>query len=102
MNTTEEIVCIAHLTAKEGQREALLRVLQDLIKPSRSESGCLSYYLHTSLENPNLFTFVDRFKDQEAFDYHCETPYIKEAFDNLIPPLIDAMEITLHHELLVE
>lgn len=53
----------------------------------------------TILKSPNMFTFIDKFKDQEAFDYHCETQHIKEAFDNLIPPLVDSMDIKLHHEI---
>ncbi|KTD33573.1 putative monooxygenase YcnE [Legionella nautarum] len=99
MKTNKEIVCIAHLEAKEGKKEMLLQILQGLIKPSRNEPGCLSYHLHASPENPNMFTFIDKFKNQEAFDYHCETHHVKEAFDNLIPPLVESMTITLHQEI---
>lgn len=98
-NSPKEIICIAHLEAKEGQKDALLRVLTGLIKPSRNEPGCLSYQLHMSPENPNMFTFIDKFKDQSSFDYHCESSYVKEAFDNLIPPLVESMNITIHHEM---
>lgn len=97
--TGKELVCIAHIEAKEGKKEMLLQVLKKLIKPSRSEPGCISYQLHSSPENPNMFTFIDKFKDQEAFDFHCETSHIKEAFDILIPPLVNSMVITLHQEI---
>ena len=98
-NDLNAIVCIAHLVAKEGQAETLLHVLKALIKLSKDEPGCINYQLHRSIENPNMFTFVDKFKDQTAFDYHCETVHVKEAFDELIPPLVDSMDITLHQEL---
>lgn len=98
-NITNEVVCIANLEAKEGKKEALLKVLQGLIQPSRSEPGCISYHLHVSPENPNLFTFIDKFKDLDAFNYHCETSHIKEAFDNIIPALVESMNITLHQEI---
>ncbi|MBA2657120.1 MAG: antibiotic biosynthesis monooxygenase [Tatlockia sp.] len=97
--TNKEIICIAHFQAKKGQKDMLLKVLQQLIKPSKAELGCISYQLHSSPENPDLFTFIDKFKDQEAFDYHCETAHVKETFDNLIPPLVETMTITLHHEI---
>lgn len=97
----KEVTCIAHLEAKEGQRDTLLSILTGLIKPSRSEPGCLSYKLHINSENPNMFTFIDKFKDQAAFDYHCESPHVKEAFDNLIPPLVESMNITIHHEMTI-
>jgi len=96
--SSHEIVCIARLIAKEGMTASLLQVLQGLVKPSKSEPGCLSYQLHCDIENPNIFTFVDRFKDQAAFDFHCEAEYIKEAFDHLIPPLVESMDITMHQD----
>lgn len=97
--TSQEIVCVAHLTAKEGQREALFNILKTLIEPSKKETGCLSYHLHINTENPNIFTFVDKFKDQQAFDYHCQTAHVIEAFDHLIPPLVESMNITTHQEI---
>jgi quinol monooxygenase YgiN len=98
-NTGKEIVCIAHLEAKEGKKEVLFQVLQGLINPSKNEHGCISYQLHSNTENPNMFTFIDKFQDQEAFDYHYEMVHIKEAFDNFIPPLVESMTITLHQEI---
>lgn len=94
-----EIVCIAHLVAKEGQAGNLFKILRGLIKPSKGEPGCLSYQLHCNIDNPNMFTFVDKFKDQAAFDYHCERDHVKEAFDHSIPPLVESMDITLHNEI---
>ena len=100
MDLNTEIVCIAHLEANEGMHEELLNVLKNLIQPSKAETGCVSYQLHCNLENPNVFTFIDKFKNQEAFDIHCEAEYIKEAFDHLIPPLVKSMIITTHREIL--
>lgn len=97
--SNHEIICIARLVAKEGMATNLLTVLQGLIKPSRNEPGCLSYQLHHDLENLNAFTFVDRFKDQTAFDIHCEADYTKEAFDHLIPPLVESIDITMHRDI---
>lgn len=99
LNTSKEIICVAHLIAKDGQREALFNVLKALIKPSKNEPGCVSYQLHCSMENPNQFTFIDKFKDQSAFDYHCETAHVKKAFDDLIPPLVESMDISTHQEI---
>ena len=99
MNTPKEIVCIAHFIAKKDKKDALLDVLKGLIRPSKNEAGCTSYQLHSNLENPHQFTFIDKFKDQESFDYHCETTHIKQALDHLIPPLVESMDITVHHEI---
>lgn len=99
LKTSNEVVCVAHLVAKDGQREALFNILKTLIQPSKNEPGCVSYQLHCGLENPNQFTFIDRFKDQAAFDEHCNASYVQEAFDELIPPLVESMDITTHQEI---
>lgn len=49
---TEELVIVAKFIAKAGKAEQLHQALYALIAPTRKESGCLSYELHQSLDNP--------------------------------------------------
>lgn len=94
-----EIVCVAELTAKEGMVDILLENLLALVPLSKSEPGCLRYELHQNLENTNMLTFIDRFKDQDAFDQHCEASYIKKYFDEIIPGLTDDIKISIYREI---
>lgn len=96
---SENIVCIAQFKPKTGKRDELIQALSELIPLSKGEPGCLRYELHQSVENPEIITFIDRFKDQSAFDFHCETEYIKKHFDEILPGLTDSIEITLHREI---
>lgn len=102
LKTHNEIICTAHIIAKKETRETVLKILTDLIKPSKNEPGCLSYTLHCNVEDPNMFTFIDKFKDKQAFDYHCETAHIVEAFDKLLPSLVEKMDLSIHHEICFE
>ena len=95
-----EIICIAEIIAKAEHIDALLLAFEDLKRLSPQEPGCLRYELHRSIDNPLKFTFVDRFKDKAAFDYHCETEYVKKYFDEIFPVLTDHLSFELHNEVL--
>lgn len=96
---SEQVICIATLVAKEDRVDDLLKVLYELKQLSPKEAGCLRYELHQDDENPLKFTFIDRFKDAKAFEYHCAQEYTIHYFDNIIPKLVDFMEITTHKEI---
>lgn len=98
---SKEITCIAQFKPKDGKRDELIQALVQLIPLSRSEPGCIRYELHQGVEEQNVITFVDRFKNKAAFDIHCEMDYIKKYFDEIIPKLVDEMTITLHQEILL-
>lgn len=100
MKTSPEIICIAEVIAKAEHLDTLLNIFKELKKLSPQEPGCIRYELHQSRDNPFKFTFVDRFKDQAAFDAHCEMDYVKHYFDEVIPSLTDHLSFELHNELI--
>ncbi|MBP9743213.1 MAG: antibiotic biosynthesis monooxygenase [Burkholderiales bacterium] len=95
---SQYIVCIAKLIVKKDKLVEALEVFAKLNQISPQEPGCLRYELHQDMENPLIFTFIDRFKDNEAFEFHCAQEYTVNYFDNILPNLVDSMEITTHHE----
>ena len=96
----KEIVCVAQFTAKQGKQDKLLEALHVLIAPTRKEAGYIRYELNQAIENPRAITFIEKWRSQEDFDFHCNTPYIKGFFDNVAPPLIDGVTVTLYKEIL--
>lgn len=96
---SNEITCIAEIKAAPGKRKELLEKLLELMPLSKREAGCVRYELHQSIEDENIFTFVDRFSDQSAFDLHCETDYIKIHFDEIIPKLSEYIKLSVHKEI---
>ncbi|WP_227396045.1 putative quinol monooxygenase [Jeotgalibacillus aurantiacus] len=69
------IIIQAILTAKEGHEAALREVVQDVVAPSRLESGCVLYTLHESTENEGTFVFYEKWADQEAFEAHMNSEH---------------------------
>jgi quinol monooxygenase YgiN len=96
----KEIVCVAQFSAKAGKEEELLRVLHGLMEPTHKEDGCIRYELNQATDNPRTITFLEKFKTKEAFDSHCNTPYIKNLFDKTAPNLMDGVVVTLYKEVL--
>jgi len=96
----KEIVCVAQFIAKEGKENELLQALHRLIAPTHQEAGYLRYELNQAIDNPRAITFIEKFRSQEDFDFHCNTPYIKGFFDNVAPPLMEGVTVTLYKEIL--
>lgn len=98
-NTTQ-VVCVAEFRALEGKTEDLINALHILIEPTVKEPGCVRYELNQRVDDPRRITFIEKWKDQEAFDRHCAMPYIKDFFDNVRPGLVEDFEVKLYQEIL--
>ncbi len=89
----------AEFVAKPGLEQELHALLTEMIKPTRSEQGCLSYRL---LQDSNIlgrFVFQEQFADQEAFDYHCQQPYFQNLISQLDAILNQEPVITFYQEI---
>jgi quinol monooxygenase YgiN len=45
-------------------------------------------------------TFVEKWKDQKAFDEHCQMSYITHYFNDVRPQLVETFEVKLYQEIL--
>jgi quinol monooxygenase YgiN len=85
---------IATITAKPGQREALLAAFDDFFGHVESEDGTEQYVLHRSTMNPDVCFMTELYTDQAAFDAHSGS----EAFAGLtgkLGGLIEAVDLQL-------
>ncbi len=96
------IVCIAKILVKKDNINESLKIFSDLKTLSSKESGCLRYELHQDRENPLIFTFIDRFENQQAFESHCAQEYTIKYFDKILPNLIDSIEISTYNEIEIQ
>ena len=82
------LTVIATLRAKPGQEAALKDQLTTLVGHTRAETGCISYDLNQSQDDPALFVFVEYWTGREALDQHRQTPHMR-AFADAAPALLD-------------
>ena len=70
---------IAKMTAKEGQRDALVAALQPLVNAVNDEPGTEVYALHTDSATPELVWFYELYSDQDALIAHGTSETMKKV-----------------------
>jgi len=94
----EIVVCVATFTAAVGKFDELKKELSDLIKPTRSEEGCIRYELNEDVTE-GMLVFIEKWKGQKVFTEHCEKPYIKNFFLDVAPKLVAKQDVRLYTEI---
>jgi len=77
------IKIVAKNTVKEDKKEELLSLVKELVDKSRAEEGNISYDLCEDINDSNVLTFIEEWKDQDAIDKHNAT----EHFTRLVPKI---------------
>lgn len=72
------ITMIATATAKPGMGDKLEKIIRASIQPTRAEDGNLHYSLHRSIEDPDVFVFVERWASMEALQAHGMSAHVEE------------------------
>ena len=98
-NPGDEIVVVAHFTARQGKEGELADLLHSLLEPTRREAGCIRYELNQEVDNPRAFTFAEKFATREAFEAHTKMPYVARVMQQA-EGLIESRQVRLHRELL--
>ena len=96
-----ELTVVARIKGKRGREADLERELRAVVAPTHAESGCLRYTLHRSLEDPTLFTTIERWNSKEAIDKHFGSTHIQSLLTKAGDLLVEPPEITVF-ELLPE
>ena len=77
------ILNVARFEVKEGMEAAFIEATKKGIEESRKESGNISYVLHTQVENPLCFTFVEEWESTEATEFHRQTAHFGEMMKSI-------------------
>jgi quinol monooxygenase YgiN len=67
---------IARFVAREGMESQLRALLQGMLTPTRTESGCELYELYES-DSRGRFYLSETWETQAALDRHLATPHFK-------------------------
>jgi quinol monooxygenase YgiN len=91
---TPDFFIFTRVYAKEGQQHLVSSTIQDVLRPTRQESGCLDINAFASTRDPRLFHIHSRWNDEAAFDLHLQLPHTRQFLDT-VKTLIDGpMEVT--------
>lgn len=88
--SNDHVILNVHLQAAPGREEEAATQLRNLIAPTRSEPGCVTYVLHRDPQDPTKFMFYEEFRNQDALEAHSKMPHFQNwvayqaAHDGLI------------------
>jgi quinol monooxygenase YgiN len=91
---TSELFIFARFHAKEGRHDAVAASIQEVLKPTRQEAGCLFIHAFGSIGDPRLFYIHSRWKDEAAFDNHAQLPHTVRFIEKVQALVDHTVEVT--------
>ena len=88
------LTVVATFVARPSKEAELRAALIGLVAPTRKESGCINYDLHTSTETPSKFLFHENWTGKPALDAHMQTPHIQALLPRVDELCAEAPSIT--------
>lgn len=80
------IYVVATTKVKPEGREAFIAGAKTCIAETHKEKGCISYELHSSVNDPNTLVFVERWETRDDLTAHSRASHLK-AWRELSAPL---------------
>ncbi|MEO6351452.1 MAG: putative quinol monooxygenase [Candidatus Limnocylindrales bacterium] len=71
-------VVVARWVAREGEEEAVERLLLVNAAASRTEPGCGMFEVQRSLTEPRTYLLYEQYDDEAAFDAHRESAHFQK------------------------
>ena len=75
----EAVRVIARVTSQPDKVEELKSILLNLVEPTRSEKGCVSYQLLQDKTDSAEFVFIEEWTSDSAIDAHMTTSHVQDA-----------------------
>jgi quinol monooxygenase YgiN len=93
------ILVTARVVIQPEHRDTVQAVLVEVQAASRLDDGCESYGYFESIDEPNVFSAIEMWRDREALDAHLRQPHIRKLVEALgtytaTPPEIVAHTVT--------
>jgi quinol monooxygenase YgiN len=100
MKSEQVITVFAKWRVKEGQLNAVLNLLKEVVEKSTSEEGNLLYNIHQSQLDVNTLVLFEKYKDEAALAEHRNSEHFQTVVVGKIVPLLEEREINLTNQLI--
>jgi quinol monooxygenase YgiN len=91
---TSDFFVFTRCYAEEGQEHSVAAIIQEVVGPTRQESGCLMIDAFASTSDRRLFYIHSRWKDEAAFDRHLQLPHTLRFLERIQPLVDHPLEVT--------
>jgi quinol monooxygenase YgiN len=89
------VTVVATFRARPGKEAELRASLGGLLAPTRKESGCLNYDLHSSADDPAKFLFHENWASKAHLDAHLQSRHLKELVQRVKELCTEPPQVTL-------
>jgi quinol monooxygenase YgiN len=89
-----EIYIFAKFHALEGKQGEATQALEEVLRPTRSEPGCIRIHAFRAIRDERLFYIHSTWKDEEAFDLHAQLPHTVRFRQRMETVIDHAFEVT--------
>ncbi|TPN22306.1 antibiotic biosynthesis monooxygenase [Mesorhizobium sp. B2-3-3] len=69
---------LAFFRARPGRTHELEMALMALVEPTRSEAECLTYNLHQSVEDPDVWFVYENWRTPSGLEAHMHAKHIRK------------------------
>lgn len=83
-NLNTGFVVMVRITAKDGEADAVAKILQNLAAPSMAEPGMKFFMPYRSDDDPSQFFVYEIYEDASGWDAHNASPHFLAAVDDLV------------------
>jgi quinol monooxygenase YgiN len=90
------ILVTAHVVVRPSDREDLMTILTEVQAASRLDDGCEYYGYFESVDEPNVFSAIEMWRDREALDAHLRQPHIARLVEALGKYTAERPDIRAH------
>lgn len=71
---------------------------KNLIEETLKEKGCIEYGIYQELENPEILTFLEEWKDENSLNEHLNSRHFKETFPLLSECVEKETEVNIYRK----
>ncbi|MFT3796151.1 putative quinol monooxygenase [Flavobacterium sp.] len=96
----QPVYVFAKWTVKQGQLDAVLKLLPNPIEKSRKEAGNLMYNIYQERSDSNVLFLFEGYADEDALEQHRASDYFQNVIVKQIVPLLERREVQLASEIL--
>lgn len=75
--------------AKEGEEEAIARILDRIVPIFRAEPACRQFVAHRSVDDPRSFFLYEQYDDQAGFEAHAAGETVRSVVLGEAVPLLE-------------
>jgi quinol monooxygenase YgiN len=90
-------VVVATWTAKQGEEDRILDVIQKMTPLSRAEKKNLFYQAQVSPEEPRSFLLYEQYTDEQGYEDHKATEHFQEYVFGYAVDYLESREVRTFH-----